>query len=65
MVKSARTTGKKRTRKSSSKVAAVKAKKAFNSYKQAISYLFEKTDYEKEQHLRYNITTFNLAIQSI
>ena len=61
MAKSDRTTGKKRTKKNSSKVAAVRAKKAFSSYKQAISYLFEKTDYEKEQHLRYNVTTFNLA----
>jgi dihydrofolate synthase/folylpolyglutamate synthase len=61
MAKAARTTGKKRTKEISSKVAAVKAKKAFNSYKQAISYLFEKTDYEKEEHLRYNVTTFNLS----
>ncbi len=60
MVKSAKTTGKKRTKKSSSKLATVKTKKAFTSYKQAISYLFEKTDYEKEEHLGYNVTTFNL-----
>ena len=60
MVKPIRTTGKKRTKKNSLKVVTVKAKKAFNSYKQAISYLFEKTDYEKEDHLRYNVTTFNL-----
>jgi len=60
MAKPAKTTGKKRTVRSTSKIATVKAKKAFNSYKQAISYLFEKTDYEKEDHLRYNVTTFNL-----
>jgi dihydrofolate synthase/folylpolyglutamate synthase len=60
MAKSPRTTGKKRTRRSSSRVAAVRSEKPFNSYRQAISYLFEKTDYEKEEYLRYNVTTFNL-----
>src|SRR4030066_136436 len=25
-----------------------------------MSYLFEKTDYEKQEHLRYNVSTFNL-----
>jgi dihydrofolate synthase/folylpolyglutamate synthase len=38
----------------------VKTKKAFRSYKRAIDYLFERTDYEKEGRLRYNVTTFNL-----
>ena len=60
MAKLVKTTGKKRTKKSSSKVAKVKPKKAFRSYQQAISYLFERTDYEKEESLRYNVTTFNL-----
>lgn len=60
MAKTIKITGKKQAEKRPSKVAAVKAKKVFNSYKQAINYLFEKTDYEKEQHLRYNVTTFNL-----
>jgi hypothetical protein len=60
MAKSTKTTGKKRTAKSSSKLAVVKPKKAFRSYNEAISYLFNKTDYEKEENLRYNITTFNL-----
>jgi dihydrofolate synthase/folylpolyglutamate synthase len=60
MVKSVKTTGKKRTKKSSSKVAIVKSKKAFRSYQKAIEYLFERTDYEKQQRLRYNVTTFNL-----
>jgi len=38
----------------------VKPKKAFTSYKQAVRYLSEKTDYEKEKRLGYNVTTFNL-----
>jgi dihydrofolate synthase/folylpolyglutamate synthase len=60
MVKSVKTTGKKRKKKSSSKVAKVKSKKAFRSYKKAIGYLFERTDYEKQERLRYNVTTFSL-----
>ena len=60
MAKTLRTTGKKRTRKSSSKVAKVKSKSAFRSYRKAIDYLFERTDYEKEENLRYNVTTFSL-----
>jgi dihydrofolate synthase/folylpolyglutamate synthase len=43
-----------------SKVAKVKTKKAFSSYKEAIKYLFSKTDYEKEKIVRYNTTTFDL-----
>ena len=61
MTKAVRTTGKKRTKKSSSKTARVKSKKAFRSYQQAIDYLFKRTDYEREEALRYNVTTFNLA----
>ena len=34
--------------------------KAFRTYQQAIQYLFEKTDCERQQNLRYNVTTFNL-----
>ena len=60
MAKSTKKTGKKRAVKRPSKVTSVKVKKAFNSYKQAISYLFEKTNYEREEYLRYNVTTFNL-----
>jgi dihydrofolate synthase/folylpolyglutamate synthase len=60
MVKSTKTTGKKRAKKSRPKLARVKGKKAFTSYKQAIRYLFERTDYEKQEHLGYNVTTFNL-----
>lgn len=48
-------------KKSTSKVAKAKSKKAFKTYKEALKYLYERTDYEKEKRLRYNITTFNLA----
>jgi dihydrofolate synthase/folylpolyglutamate synthase len=60
MAKTIRKTGKKRARRNSSKVAPLRAKKAFRSYKEALAYLFEKTDYEKEEHVRYNVTTFSL-----
>jgi dihydrofolate synthase/folylpolyglutamate synthase len=60
MAKLTKITGKKRTVKRSSKLATVKTKKPFRSYDDAISYLFGKTDYEREEHLRYNVTTFNL-----
>ena len=62
MVKPVRTTGKKRSKKSSSsnKTAKVKAKKAFRSYKEAMHYLFAQTDYEKQSRLRYNADTFSL-----
>jgi hypothetical protein len=59
MAKTVKTTGKKRKKKSS-KVASVKSKKAFKTYQQALDYLFERTDYEKQERLRYNVTTFNL-----
>ncbi|MBC8470019.1 MAG: bifunctional folylpolyglutamate synthase/dihydrofolate synthase [Planctomycetes bacterium] len=59
MAKTKKTTGKKRKNKTS-KVASVKSKKAFKTYKQALDYLFERTDYEKQERLRYNVTTFNL-----
>ena len=61
MVRSVKTTGKKRQKKSSSKVAKVKSKKAFRNYQQAITYLLERTDYEKQTRLRYNVNTFNLG----
>jgi len=60
MVQSVKTTGKKRQKKSSSKVAKVKSKKAFRNYQQAINYLLERTDYEKQTRLRYNVSTFDL-----
>ncbi|MBN2138959.1 MAG: bifunctional folylpolyglutamate synthase/dihydrofolate synthase [Sedimentisphaerales bacterium] len=61
MVKAAKTTGKKRSKKSSSSNnAKVKTKKAFRSYKEAMEYLFAQTDYEKQSNLRYNVNTFSL-----
>jgi dihydrofolate synthase/folylpolyglutamate synthase len=59
MVKQAKTTGKKLS-KTSSKVATVKGKRPFGTYQEAVRYLFDRTDYEKEQRLRYNVTTFDL-----
>jgi dihydrofolate synthase/folylpolyglutamate synthase len=44
----------------SSNVVKTKPKKAFRTYKQAIAYLFDRTDYERQTVLRYNVTTFNL-----
>ena len=59
MAASAKTKKVTRTHNSSS-VAKIKSKKAFRTYKQAITYLFERTDYERQNTLRYNVTTFNL-----
>ncbi|MEJ2703380.1 MAG: Mur ligase family protein [Sedimentisphaerales bacterium] len=56
-----KTTGKKRQNKSSSKVARVKGKRVFRTYQQAIAYLLQRTDYEKQTRLRYNVSTFNLG----
>jgi dihydrofolate synthase/folylpolyglutamate synthase len=61
MAKTVRTTGKKEARRNSSKVATVKARKAFSNYKEALAYLLDRTDYEKEENVRYNVTTFSLA----
>jgi dihydrofolate synthase/folylpolyglutamate synthase len=62
MAKAVKKTRKKQTKKSSTrKVAKVKSKKAFKSYQKAMKYLSERTDYEKEKVLRYNVTTFNLG----
>ncbi len=60
MIKSVKITRKKRVKKAPSRVATVRVKKVFKNYDQAISYLFEKTDYEKQEHLRYNVSTFSL-----
>ncbi len=60
MTKALKKTEKKRTKQSSSKVVAVRTKKPFDDYAQAIAYLFDKTDYEKQEHVRYNVTTFSL-----
>ena len=61
MAKAVKTTGKKRQKKSASEIAPVRAKKPFRSYQQAIEYLFGKTDYEKQERVRYNTTTFDLS----
>lgn len=65
MAKSAKTAKKrqppkKRVAKSRSRLAKVSSKKPFKSYKEAINYLFGMTDYEKQENLRYNVTTFSL-----
>jgi dihydrofolate synthase / folylpolyglutamate synthase len=60
MTKAIKKTEKKRTKQSSSKVVAVKTKKPFEDYSQAIAYLFDRTDYEKQERVRYNVTTFSL-----
>jgi len=60
MVKSVKTSKKQPTSKNVPKVANVKSEMLFKTYKQALKYLCERTDYEKEKHPRYNISTFNL-----
>jgi dihydrofolate synthase/folylpolyglutamate synthase len=60
MVKCAKKTRKKLTAESTSKTVRVKLKKAFSSYQEAMKYLSERTDYEKQQLVRYNVTTFTL-----
>jgi dihydrofolate synthase/folylpolyglutamate synthase len=60
MPKSVKTTGKKRAKKRAARTAKVEHKKAFKSYKEAIKYLYARTNYETETALRYNVTTFNL-----
>lgn len=62
-----KSTGKKPLRKTSKKkpssasVSKVKRPaRAFRTYQQAIRYLFDRTDYEGQGKLRYNVTTFDL-----
>lgn len=56
-----RTRSKANKKPSSVAVEKVKRKsKAFRTYEQALKYLFERTDYERQQRLRYNVTTFDL-----
>ncbi len=51
----------KKAKPSSKSVATVKRKtKAFRTYERAMQYLFSVTDYERQQKLRYNVTTFDL-----
>jgi len=57
-------TKKKTTTNEKQKAAAVekvRPKAAFRTFDQALKYLFEKTDYEKQQRLRYNVDTFDLS----
>jgi len=44
----------------SASVEKVSRKAVFRTYDQALKYLFERTDYERQSRLRYNVTTFNL-----
>lgn len=60
MAKVVSKTRKKHTGSRSGKVAVVTSKKPFRTYDEAIKYLYNRTDYEQERHLRYNIDTFNL-----
>ncbi len=55
--KQAKGTGK---AKKTASVTKAKQKKAFRTYNSAMRYLFDRTDYEKQQKLRYNVTTFDL-----
>lgn len=58
--KTRKTTSKKQPKKKVSKVARVRTKKAFSTYDQAVKYLAEQTDYEKQTRVGYNVTTFSL-----
>ena len=53
-------TRKKKRGSRSRKVAVVTSKKPFRTYDEAIKYLYNRTDYEQERHLRYNVDTFNI-----
>jgi dihydrofolate synthase/folylpolyglutamate synthase len=44
----------------SGKVTPVKSGRQFRTTKQALEYLFTRTDYEKQTRVRYNVTTFSL-----
>ena len=60
MAKIALKTRKKRAKGRSGKLAVVVSKKPFRTYDEARKYLFDRTNYEQEKHLRYNVDTFNL-----
>ncbi len=61
MAISVQTAKRRKTKGSSSSVVKLKPKRAFRTYKQALNYLFERTDYERHLKLRYNVTTFDLT----
>jgi dihydrofolate synthase/folylpolyglutamate synthase len=60
MVRIVTKTRKKQGKGRASKLAAVVSRKPFKTYDEAIKYLFNRTNYEQEKHLRYNVDTFNL-----
>ncbi len=60
MVRSVTKTRKKQAKGHTSKTAVVVSRKPFKTYDEAIKYLFNRTNYEQEKHLRYNVDTFNL-----
>jgi dihydrofolate synthase/folylpolyglutamate synthase len=60
MAKLASKTRKKQTKGRAGRLATVASKKVFKTYDEAIRYLYNRTGYEKEKHLRYNVDTFNL-----
>lgn len=55
-----RTDTTKKTVKTTHKVEKVKLARQFKTIKQGLEYLFNRTDYEKQTRLRYNVTTFSL-----
>jgi len=55
-----RTSTNKKAAEKSGKVQPIKSSKQFRTIKQALEYLFTRTDYEKQSRLRYNVTTFSL-----
>jgi dihydrofolate synthase/folylpolyglutamate synthase len=60
MAISGQTAKRRKIKDSSSSVVRIKPKRAFRTYKQALNYLFDRTDYERHLRLRYNVTTFDL-----
>jgi len=60
MVRSVTKARKKQAKGHASKTAAVVSRKPFKTYDEAIKYLFNRTNYEQEKHLRYNVDTFSL-----
>ena len=60
MVRTVTKTRKKQGKSRKSKLATVASRKPFKTYDEAIKYLFNRTNYEQEKHLRYNVDTFNL-----
>ncbi|MBN2455641.1 MAG: bifunctional folylpolyglutamate synthase/dihydrofolate synthase [Sedimentisphaerales bacterium] len=61
MAKSSKSSSGLRTKRSTSRVGRVKSARHFRRYKDAIEYLCQRTDYERQQYLGYNVKTFNLS----